>query len=162
MDTPVPTRTVKDLTGMLNHAGHVLETQLTAALDEIGLTPRMQCILLNALGAERTQSELAKLAYIDKTTMVVTVDELEKAGYAERRPSSVDRRARIIAVTEAGARIAGEAQTIIDRVHREVISEIPADERKAFVDALTRLVEGRLSTPAEPARAVRRTRQAAR
>jgi MarR family transcriptional regulator for hemolysin len=35
-------------------------------------------------------------------THVVTVDELEKAGLAERRPSSRDRRARVISVTEAG------------------------------------------------------------
>jgi len=32
----LPSRTVADLTGLLNHAGHVLETQLAAALGEIG------------------------------------------------------------------------------------------------------------------------------
>ena len=41
---------------------------------------------------------------LDKTTMVVTVDELERAGLAERQASSTDRRARIIKVTPAGRR----------------------------------------------------------
>ena len=79
-----PPRTVPDLTGYLTHAGHVLETQLSAALAEVGLTVRMQCVLRHALEEERTQIQLAELAYMDKTTMVVTVDALEKAGYAER------------------------------------------------------------------------------
>jgi len=47
--------------------------------------------------AERTQIQIAELAYLDKTTMVVTVDALEKAGLAQRRQSSTDRRARIVA-----------------------------------------------------------------
>lgn len=155
-----PLRKVPDLTGLLNHAGHVLETQLTAALAEIGLTPRMQCVLLNALGEERTQIQLAELAYLDKTTMVVTVDALEKAGYAERKPSATDRRARIVAVTETGAEIVAEGQRIVDKVHADVLAALPAAQRKPFTESLDELVEGHLATPVE-AQPVRRTRQRA-
>jgi len=144
---------------MFNHAGHVLTTRLTAALAEIGLTPRMQCVLVHALGHERTQIQLAELADLDKTTMVVTVDELEKAGYAERRPSSTDRRARIIAVTPAGERIATAGQQIVDRVHGEVLDALPKGERDVFLTALTRLVDGQLSMPVACDRPVRRARQ---
>ncbi|QNE17832.1 MarR family transcriptional regulator [Kribbella qitaiheensis] len=155
-----PLRTVPDLTGLLNHAGHVLETQLTAALAEIGLTPRMQCVLLNALGEERTQIQLAELAYLDKTTMVVTVDALEKAGFAERKPSATDRRARIIAVTEAGAEIVAEGQRIVDKVHADALAALAAAQRKPFAESLAHLVAGHLATPVE-AQPVRRTRQRA-
>ena len=155
-----PPRTVPDLTGYLTHAGHVLETQLSAALAEVGLTVRMQCVLRHALEEERTQIQLAELAYMDKTTMVVTVDALEMAGYAERKPSATDRRARIIAVTEAGAKIAAEGQQIVDRVHAEALAALTAPQRKPFVDALITLVDGHLSTPAE-AQPVRRPRQRA-
>ncbi|MEK8105286.1 MarR family winged helix-turn-helix transcriptional regulator [Micromonospora sp. M12] len=41
---------------------------------------------------------------MDKTTMVVTLDQLERAGLAERRPVPTDRRARLVAVTPAGRR----------------------------------------------------------
>src|SRR3954470_6452950 len=135
-----PERTVPDLTGYLTHAGHVLETQLSAALAEIGLTLRGQCVLRHALEAERTQIQIAELSYMDKTTMVVTVDALEKAGYAERRPSATDRRARIIAVTPAGAKIATEGQRIVDRFHADVLEALTASRRKPFVDALVDLV----------------------
>ena len=153
-----PPRTVPDLTGYLTHAGHVLETQLSAALAEVGLTLRMQCVLRHALEEERTQIQIAELAYMDKTTMVVTVDALEKAGYAERKPSATDRRARIIAVTEAGAKIAAEGQRIVDQVHAEALAALTAAQRKPFVDALVHLVDGHLSTPVE-AQPVRRARQ---
>jgi MarR family transcriptional regulator for hemolysin len=155
-----PPRTVPDITGYLNHAGHVLETQLTAALAEVGLTPRMQCVLRHALEGERTQIQLAELAYLDKTTMVVTVDALETAGYAERKQSATDRRARIISVTEAGAKAAAEGQRIVDRVHAEAIESLPAAQREPFVEALAALVDGHLSTPVE-AQPVRRSRQRA-
>ncbi|GAB3950935.1 MarR family transcriptional regulator [Kribbella albertanoniae] len=151
-------RTVPDLTGYLNHAGHVLETQLHAALAEIGLTTRMQCVLGHALEAERTQIQLAELAYLDKTTMVVTVDALEKAGYAERKASATDRRARIVSVTPAGAKLAREGQAIVDRVHQEALDALAADRRTPFVEALQTLVDGHLATPVE-AQPVRRGRQ---
>jgi MarR family transcriptional regulator for hemolysin len=153
-----PPRTVPDLTGYLTHAGHVLETQLSAALAEVGLTLRMQCVLRHALEAERTQIQIAELAYMDKTTMVVTVDALEEAGYAERKPSATDRRARIIAVTEAGAKIAAEGQRIVDQVHAETLAALTTTQRKPFVDALSTLVDGHLSTPVE-SQPIRRARQ---
>jgi DNA-binding MarR family transcriptional regulator len=91
--------------------------------------------------------------------MVVTVDDLEKAGLAERRPSSADRRARIIAVTPAGERAAAQGTKIADRVHRNVLDALPAEQREVFTGALTRLVGGHLAAPVDSQRPVRRARQ---
>lgn len=145
---------------LLTHTAHVLTTRMSAAFEEIGITPRAYCVLFHALEEERTQIQLAEISDLDKTTMVVTVDELEKAGLAERRPSSRDRRARVISVTEAGERIVAEGTRIADGVHREVLEALPEGERDVLVGALTRLAEGLLSTPVECDRPVRRTRQA--
>ncbi|WP_030439527.1 MarR family winged helix-turn-helix transcriptional regulator [Actinoplanes subtropicus] len=131
-----PLRTERDITGLLNMAGHALSNRLSAALEEVDLTPRMQCVLIHALEEERTQIQLAALADLDKTTMVSTVDELERRGLAERRPSTTDRRARIIAVTEKGRLAAEEAQRIVDRVHADALGGLPAEARAAFVEAL--------------------------
>jgi DNA-binding MarR family transcriptional regulator len=131
-----PIRTERDITGLLNMAGHVLSNRLSAALEDVDLTPRMQCVLIHALEEERTQIQIAALADLDKTTMVSTVDELERRGLAERRPSATDRRARIIAVTEKGRLAAEEAQRIVDRVHADALGGLPAETRAAFVEAL--------------------------
>jgi DNA-binding MarR family transcriptional regulator len=157
--SPAPLRTAPDLSFLLDHTSHVLRTRMTAALAEIGLTPRMHCVLVHALEEERTQAQLAEIGDMDKTTMVVTVDALEKAGLAERRPSEHDRRARIIAVTPEGQRIAHQSQQIVDDVHRAALASLPDDEREVLLRALERLVEGHLATPAESPRPARRARQ---
>ena len=132
---------------------------MTAALAEIGMTPRAHCVLVKAMGGELTQIELAKLADLDKTTMVVTLDELEEAGLAERRPSLADRRARIVVVTPEGQRVAAAGEQIVDRVHGEVLEALPAAERDAFATCLTQLADGHLATPVDCDRPVRRPRQ---
>jgi MarR family transcriptional regulator, transcriptional regulator for hemolysin len=145
-----------DLMFLLAHASHVLSTELTAALASQGITPRGHCVLSAAQTGERTQIQLADMCKLDKTTMVVTVDELEKAGLVERQTSATDRRARIIAVTDLGRKVSAAAKDVVDRVHEDVLSALPAEERAAFVSGLTRLVETRLSKPVVCERAPRR------
>ncbi|MFY9864678.1 MAG: MarR family winged helix-turn-helix transcriptional regulator [Trebonia sp.] len=151
-------RQVIDLSFLLNHASHVLATRMTAAFAEIGITPRDYCVLAHAMSGEYTQIELAKLSDLDKTTMLNTLDELERAGYAERRPSPADRRVRIVAVTPAGAGLVATGHQVADRVHGEVLDALRPEERQAFTGALTRLVTGLLAEPVECDRPVRRAR----
>ena len=159
MTALAPRRTSPDLSFLLDHTSHVLRTRMAAALGEIGLTARMHCVLVHAVGEERTQIQLAELGDMDKTTMVVTMDALEEAGLAERRPSSTDRRARIVAVTDEGARTAQRSQEIVDRVHEEVLGALPAGERAVFLRAMERLAGGELANPAEQPKPVRRARE---
>ncbi len=149
---------VVDLSFLLNHASHVLATRMSAAFAEIGMTPRSYCVLAHAMSGEYTQIELAKLVDLDKTTMVIALDELERVGYAERRPSPADRRARIVAVTPGGAEAVEAGHQVADRVHREVLEALPAAQAAAFVAALTSLNAGLLAEPVEVARPVRRAR----
>ena len=145
-----------DLGFLLAQASFALSTELTAALSAIGLSPRSFCVLSKALGAEKTQGALASEAALDKTTMVVTVDELERAGLAERRPSTTDRRVRIIAVTPEGERLVDQGAAIVDGVYRDVLEDLAEEEREPFLAALVRLSGGRLSTPVECERPPRR------
>ncbi|MFI9815614.1 MarR family winged helix-turn-helix transcriptional regulator [Saccharothrix variisporea] len=159
MSALAPARTESDLSFLLDHTGHVLRTRMAAALAEIGLTARMHCVLVHALEGERTQIQLAELGDMDKTTMVVTIDALEKAGLAERRPSSTDRRARIIAVTDKGAELAKRSQEIVDGVHRAALESLPAKDREALLHALNLLVTGHLATPSPAPAGARRARE---
>src|SRR5215472_4734528 len=162
MSAPKSRAGVPDLSFLFAHASHVLATQMAVALAEIGMTPRGHCVLTKALPGDLTQIEIAKLADLDKTTMVVTLDELEAAGLAQRVTSPQDRRARLVRVTAKGERVAAAGQQIVDRVHRDVLAALPAGQREAFTAALTALVGGHLAEPTEPAEAgrpVRRARQ---
>jgi MarR family transcriptional regulator, transcriptional regulator for hemolysin len=147
-----PAATENDLMVLLSRTSHALSSELTAALSELGISPRAHCVLSRAMAGGQTQSRLAELSALDKTTMVVTVDELERAGLAVRRTSDTDRRARIIEVTEAGERLVAEGERIVSRVYDEVLSTLPPSQRETLIDALGCLVEGPLSrrSPSQP------------
>jgi MarR family transcriptional regulator for hemolysin len=141
---------------LLGQANFALATELAAALAPLGVSTRGYCVLAAAMTEDHTQTELAHVVGLDKTTMVVTVDELEEAGLAKRRPSSTDRRARVVSVTEAGERKVAEARKVIDRVQADVLATLPASARTRFLDALNQLVSDRLSEPVECSPPLRR------
>ncbi len=157
---PAPLETVQSPTGdlcwLLSRASWILTTEMTAALEDLGISPRAHCVLSTAMSGERTQTEVAKAVGLDKTTMVVTLDDLESRGLAERRPSATDRRARVIAVTPAGEQVVAQADAILARIREDVLSTLPEDERGVFLSALTRLVSDRLGEPVVCSQPVRR------
>jgi MarR family transcriptional regulator for hemolysin len=156
MAPEAPTPLSSDLCWLLSRASHGLTTEFTAALEELAISPRDHAVLSTAITGEYTQTEIARLVGLDKTTMVVTVDELEVAGLAERRPSANDRRARVIAVTDAGKRKVREADKVLDRVRDDVLSVLTPVDRACFLRALGTLACGRLADPVACAQPVRR------
>ena len=148
MATTRALRPEADLAFLLAQASHALATELTARLAEVGITPRSYCVLSKAMDGELTQSQVGELCALDKTTMVVTLDALERDGLAERRPSRTDRRAHIIAVTKAGERVVVAGDAIVALTYSDVLAALPESQREPFLDCLTRLVEGRLSAAA--------------
>jgi len=151
-----PVRLASDLCWLLSRASHGLMTEFTAALEDLGISPRDHAVLTTAMTGEFTQTEIARAVGLDKTTMVVTVDELEAAGLAERRPSSTDRRARVIVVTDEGERMVREADKVLVRVRDDVLSVLEPEERQVFLTALGTLACGRLAEPVACAHPVRR------
>jgi MarR family transcriptional regulator for hemolysin len=139
--TDSPTSLSDNLCWLLSRASQALTTELTAALAKAGLSPRAHCVLSTAMTGEYTQTALAQAVGLDKTTMVVTIDELEAAGLAERRPAAGDRRARVIGVTKAGRRKVARAREIMVEVQGDVLDSLPARERALLLESLTRLVE---------------------
>jgi DNA-binding MarR family transcriptional regulator len=127
---------------LLGQASHALKTELTAALEGLGVSPRGHHVLATAMQGSYTQTELAQTVGLDKTTMVVTLDELERLGLAERRPSATDRRARIVAVTPAGQAKVREAEEIARQIHADVLAALPERERQALIDGLARIAAG--------------------
>jgi MarR family transcriptional regulator, transcriptional regulator for hemolysin len=144
-----------DLFFLLSQASHALMTELTAALEGLGVSQRGYCVLSKARMGELTQIQLAELCALDKTTMVVTIDELERAGLAHRHLSTTDRRVRIISVTPAGESVLARADGIVDRIYDEVLGSLPESSRACFISCLEGLVASRLSTPAHTERRTR-------
>jgi DNA-binding MarR family transcriptional regulator len=145
-----------DLTWLLSQAHFVLASELRAAFEPLGVSSRGYHVLATAVDGSYTQKQLAELVRLDKTTMVVAIDELEELGLAERRLSSTDRRARVIAVTKAGRRKVAEGRKLVERVQADVLATLPERERESFLQTLGRLVASRLAEPVECRPPVRR------
>ncbi len=152
------TAVTDSLCWLLSRANHVFATKMTAALEEVGIPPRHHQVLVTALGGEYTQIELARVVGLDKTTMVVTVDELERQGLAKRLPSKTDRRARVIHVTKKGEQLVLKANDVAARVNEEVLATLDPHEREVFLGALNKLSGEALSAPAVCAAPPRRAR----
>lgn len=129
-----------DLSYLLDKASQALAARMTAALADLDITPRDYRVLSKAAPGELTQGELAEIALLDKTTMVVTMDNLEGAGLARRTPCPADRRARIVQTTDEGREVVQKARTVIDGVYEDVLAVLPQERRAAFLDALVALV----------------------
>jgi len=69
-------------------------------------------------------TELAQLAQVSKPTVVYLVNDLERLGYVKRVPDPSDGRAKLVRLTERGARAQREA--------REIVAEVEEDWGKAL------------------------------
>ena len=136
-----------NLNWLLAQAHYALASELAAAFEPLGITPRGHSVLGAAMTGTYTQKELAELVGLDKTTMVVTLDELEASGLATRAPSPSDRRARVIEVTEAGRAKVSAANRIVERVQADVLGTLGARDGEALLSALGHLVRARLAEP---------------
>ncbi|MGI8622021.1 MAG: MarR family winged helix-turn-helix transcriptional regulator [Solirubrobacteraceae bacterium] len=146
----------ENLNWLLAWVSHALATETTAALQRFSVTPRAHCVLSTAMKGEFTQTALATAIGLDKTTMVVTIDELKAHGLAKRVPTAQDRRARVIKVTRAGKKVVARGEREVSRIEAEVLGNLPEPQREALVDALSVLAHGRLCEPAACEHAPRR------
>jgi MarR family transcriptional regulator for hemolysin len=136
-----------NLNWLLTQAHYALASELARAFEPLGLTPRGHAVLAAAMTGSHTQKQLAEIVGVDKTTMVVTLDELEAAGLARRVASANDRRARVVEVTKAGARRVEEANEVATAVQEDVLTSLDDADGRTLLDGLGELVRNRLSEP---------------
>jgi DNA-binding MarR family transcriptional regulator len=137
-----------NLNWLLTQAHYALASELAAAFEPIGITPRGHAVLGAARTGAHTQKALADLVGLDKTTMVATLDELELAGLARRVPSPGDRRAHVVEVTGLGERRLAAAGELIGKVQADVLGSLEPQAASALIGALSQLVGTRLAEPA--------------
>jgi DNA-binding MarR family transcriptional regulator len=123
-------------------------TRTAEALSSIGLTPALFA-LLNVLGAREgaIQQRLSSDLGIDPSTMVALIDELEDAGWAQRRRRAGDRRAWEVAITAKGRRTLERGRRLASRVEGELLAGLADDERERLLALLRKALA---SAPAQP------------
>jgi DNA-binding MarR family transcriptional regulator len=69
------------------------------------------------------------------------VDGLERLGLAERRPDPTDRRAKLVAITDAGKAGLDVANATVERLHTQIFGALSEADRKTFLRLLDDLDE---------------------
>jgi DNA-binding MarR family transcriptional regulator len=99
---------------------------------------------LNVLEAESpiSQQQLGRSIGMDPSSMVGTIDELEKLGLVERRSNPSDRRAHALYLTAAGRETLAAGRRQAKLAQEELLAPLTPPEREQLHDLLLRLAEG--------------------
>ena len=84
--------------------------------------------------------ELAARAGVRKQTMAEAVEQLERAGYLERRPNASDRRSRLVFLTDRGRQARPTAAAAGREVENHWTELVGADRIEALRDTLSELL----------------------
>ncbi|MDQ0597640.1 DNA-binding MarR family transcriptional regulator [Streptomyces canus] len=117
-----------------------------AFLQESGLRLRHYALMRFLAGSDGAlQRELSNRLGYDPSAIVGLVDDLEKLGLAERRPSPDDRRSRIVVLTEDGRAFLRDTDEAGRRVTNELLDPLDAAEREVLHGLLLRIAEDGLT-----------------
>lgn len=122
----------------------LLERRLMRALAGagLGLTPAQARILVTLhFNGPLSQHELASRLDVEPSTIVGTLDVMEREDLARREPNPSDRRAHIVQLTEAGERLLPRIFGLLDVVDKELVEGIPEPERSRLQNLLSGLIE---------------------
>lgn len=112
-----------------------------AALADHGLTMRSFAVLATVSErVARTQLEIAQTVGLDKSTLVATIDDLEKRGLVERQADPADRRARVVESTPAGRELAAQAAETVAQTEEKLLSGIDSSEASRLKSSLVTLL----------------------
>ncbi|WP_405728021.1 MarR family transcriptional regulator [Streptomyces sp. NBC_00028] len=111
-------------------------------LQESGLRLRHYAVLRYLAGSEGAlQRELSTRLGYDPSAIVGLVDDLEKLGLTERRPSPDDRRGKIVLLTGKGLAFLRDTDEAGLRVTNDLLEPLDAGERDALHALLLRIAD---------------------
>lgn len=129
--------TMEDMPGHLIRRLNQISTSVFQARTKdagFDLTP-VQFTALAALSDNPgiDQATLAGLIAYDRATIGGVVDRLRSKGLIRRRVDALDRRARVLDLTDAGVSLLARLSPIVRDLQPDILTGLTAQERAAFV-----------------------------
>ncbi|GAB3091990.1 MarR family transcriptional regulator [Aestuariicella hydrocarbonica] len=91
---------------------------------------------LEKIGEGATQQCLATELCIEMPSLTRTLNQLEKQGLLERRPSPTDKRSHCLWLTDQGRGISQQLEQRVDQVRQAVLEGVPDDKLNIFAEVL--------------------------
>jgi DNA-binding MarR family transcriptional regulator len=86
------------------------------------------------------QRQLGDLLMLDANNCVLLLNDIEAAGWAERRRDPDDRRRHIVEITDSGREALFRAEIALDGLEDEVLGALSPDERETLRNLLGRVI----------------------
>lgn len=132
--------------------GKLLRRRIRLALAEAGLgltAAQARAIVMLHFHGPVSQQTLAALTDVEPSTLVSTLDVMEREGLARRHRNPDDRRAYLVHLTTEGERRVPKLFALWDEVEAELVGDLTAEEQETLREQVLRLI-GRLSPGEEP------------
>ena len=139
MKTAAPARS-KGSMNLLTRLSRVVYRRATE--DVLGVRLK-QFIALDYLREQGGSSQqlLGQALMLDPNNCVILLNDLEDAGYVQRRRDPTDRRRHMVEMTPAGERAVAQAEEKLESVEDEVLGKLTASERATLHELLVKALE---------------------
>jgi DNA-binding MarR family transcriptional regulator len=128
---------------LLRQAHQRAAAAFAEALEPLGISGRHFGVLHSlSRSGPLSQRKLVDRVASDKASMVRTVDDLERAGLAARRPTPGDRRVHSVEITDRGREALAEAEQTARRVTIRLMGHLDPAKRSQLVELLTEFMQG--------------------
>jgi DNA-binding MarR family transcriptional regulator len=134
--TTAPTQATGSI-GLLTKLSKVVYRRATE--ETIGMKLKQLMALENLRDNDAClQQGLAEMLMLDANNCVLLLNELDDAGYVERRRDPQDRRRHIVEITPAGIDALADSKRRLEDLEHEVLGNLKAAERRQLHDLLAK------------------------
>jgi DNA-binding MarR family transcriptional regulator len=87
------------------------------------------------------QATVSGYVALDRSTTGNVLARLEKRGLVKRKPSSKDRRFKVLYLTRKGRKVVEEVKEAVDRVQEQLLEPLSAKEKISFKKCLRKVTD---------------------
>ncbi|WP_432474384.1 MarR family winged helix-turn-helix transcriptional regulator [Amphritea sp. HPY] len=110
------------------------------SVSDTDITPSLFAVLvvINANPGLK-QTELAKAVHLDRSTVVSTIDKLERRKLVQRKRVAGDRRTNALLLTDAGSTLLAQLTVEVSEHERRLAAQLTQTERETLIQLLSKV-----------------------
>ncbi|MDB5875048.1 MAG: MarR family transcriptional regulator [Ramlibacter sp.] len=127
---------------LLRVASNTADAYFSRQMSDTDVTPRQYAVLLILCRhAQLTQTEVASITKIDRSTTNEMIPRLVTRGLVVRHQSKTDRRAMTLSISSAGRDVVRRATIAAQASHQSIMNALPLEYRKIFKHCLEVIIQ---------------------